>query len=245
MPLNLPPETLARLRRHDLLRPLIKRELISETVSSDALPSEQSVSLLKRYTQQANLKEERDLVEHLRLKGMSLDDLQWQVELTTRIQQYSEKEFGGKAESRFLQRKQALDVVVYSLLRVRDGFLAQELYHRIADGEASFTELASQYSEGPEKASHGIVGPAPLQSRAHPILAERLRITTPGEVLEPFQIQGWWLVVRLESYKPAVFDQAMATQMAMELFEEWLEQETSRRIAALELPVASGIVEPT
>ena len=36
--------------------------------------------------------------------------------------------------------------------------------------------------------------------------------------MEPFRIQQWWLVVRLEQYEPAQFDQAMAQRMSLELF---------------------------
>jgi len=129
--------------------------------------------------------------------------------------------------------------VVYSLLRVKDRFLAQELYLRISGREANFADLAAQYAEGPEKRTNGIVGPVPL-TQAHPILAERLRTSAPGQLLEPFPISDWWLVVRLESYTPASFDDDIAERMASELFEEWANEETTlkvRQLDRMETPV--------
>ena len=87
-------------------------------------------------------------------------------------------------------------------MRTRDGFLARELYLRIANGEANFADLAAQHSQGNESKTNGIIGPVPL-NQAHPILAERLRTSQPGQLQEPFSIDEWWLVLRLERYEPA------------------------------------------
>jgi hypothetical protein len=48
----------------------------------------------------------------------------------------------------------------------------------------------------------------------------------------------WWLVVRLEHYTPAVFDEAMAAQMAGELFSEWVQEQTLEKMAILTQPSA-------
>jgi parvulin-like peptidyl-prolyl isomerase len=44
-------------------------------------------------------------------------------------------------------------------------------------------------------------------------------------VQEPFRIEQWWLVFRLESLTAASFDESMTRQMSQELFEQWLESE--------------------
>ena len=115
-------------------------------------------------------------------------------------------------------------------MRLEDGFLAQELYLQIAEGESNFADLAAQHSEGNEKTTRGVVGPVALD-RAHPVLVDKLRSTSVGSLLEPFKIQQWWLVVRLEQYQPAQFDQAMAQRMSNELFEEWISEELALNVA--------------
>ena len=62
-------------------------------------------------------------------------------------------------------------------------------------------------------------------TQAHPALSERLRTSQPGQLLQPFQIDQWWLVVRLERYEAAQFDDNTRDRMAQELFQEWLNQE--------------------
>jgi parvulin-like peptidyl-prolyl isomerase len=180
------------------------------------------------------------LQSHREEHGLTAAELEEQIAFPLKVRRHCVEHFSHKAEARFLSRKNHLDRVVYSLLRVRDGLLAQELYLRIAAGEANFADLAASFSEGPEKATKGIVGPVPL-TQAHPELAEKLRTSSPGILMEPFRIEQWWLVVRLERYSPASFDEQMATQMATELFEEWVNSETARTLRQISAQGAHSV----
>jgi parvulin-like peptidyl-prolyl isomerase len=228
----LPPTAIALLRRHNLLAPLARAEVVADAVQAVELDPALREGLLKAYCEARQLSSEEQLEAHLQEIGFSRGDLQWQLELPHRIQAYSDAQFGHKAEARFLARKEQLDRVVYSLLRVSDPFLAQELYLRIAGGEANFGDLAAEHAEGPEQGTKGIVGPVPL-TQAHPALAERLRTSRPGQLMEPFQIAEWWLVARLERYEPARFDDNQAKQMSQELFQEWVQGVTASKLSAI------------
>lgn len=150
-----------------------------------------------------------------------------------RLGKLARDQFGAKAEARFLQQKGRLDRVVYSLLRLDSRSQAQELYLQIAHGEADFPQLASRFSQGPERSTNGVVGPVPL-NQAHPTLADKLRAAQPGALIEPFRIDRWWVIARLERYAAASFDARMAEQMSMELLQEWLQQETAHRLSAFD-----------
>ena len=115
-------------------------------------------------------------------------------------------------------------MVIYSLLRVKDGFLARELYLRIASNEANFSDLAAEFSQGNEAKMKGLVGPVPM-NQAHPTLCEKLRTSRPGQLNEPFNIGEWWLVARLERYEPARFDNTTMQAMTQEIFQEQIEEE--------------------
>jgi parvulin-like peptidyl-prolyl isomerase len=223
---------LGELRRHNLLQALVQRQVIAEAVAGVALDPDTCRELREQFCQQNGLADDEAVRAFLRANGLTEEDLQWQVELPVRIRSHCEADFRHKAEAHFLSRKNQLDRVVYSLLRVQDRFLARELYLRLEASEANFAELAANYSEGPERQTNGIVGPVPL-TQAHPALAERLRTSHSGELMQPFQIENWWLVVRLESYTPASFDEATAERMARELFDQWVAEETTRKLRSL------------
>ena len=90
--------------------------------------------------------------------------------------------------------------------------------------------MAKRYAEGPERNTNGIVGPVSL-TQAHPELVEKLRVSQPGVLLEPFRISDWWLVVRLERYSPATFTDEISNQMCLEMFDGWVGEQV---VACLE-----------
>ena len=122
---------------------------------------------------------------------------------------------------------------MYSLLRLGNSFLARELYLQIESGESNFADLAKRYAEGPERNTNGIVGPVSL-TQAHPVLVEKLRVSQPGVLLEPFRIADWWLVVRLERYSPATFTEEVSDRMCREMFDAWIAEQTTSTLSRLE-----------
>jgi parvulin-like peptidyl-prolyl isomerase len=220
------PEPIWRaLARHDLLLPLLRQSVIGAAVAQVPVNEQEGLESRRAWGAANRLESPEAVKAHLQAHGMVEADAIWQAELPRRIALHCEAHFSARAEQRFLARKNQLDQVIYSLLRIEeDGPLAQELYLRIEEGEADFAELAARYSMGPERSTRGVVGPVPLL-QAHPTLAELLRTSRPGQLHPPLRIEQWWLVVRLESLRSATFDAEMRQRMSRELFDEWVEEE--------------------
>ncbi len=227
------PSLWSQLARHQLLLPLLRQEIISRAVSQVQLPAERQQQALQEWAARKGIRTPEQLAAVCRFEALSEEDVHAQAQLPLRIAHHCREHFLHRAEQRFLARKHQLDQVVYSLLRVESGALAQELYLRIAEGEADFAELAAQYAKGPEQTTRGVVGPVPIL-QAHPALAERLRTSRPGQLSPPILIEKWWLVVRLEVMRPATFDDAMQERMGRELFEEWVEEQLSQLVTMRE-----------
>jgi parvulin-like peptidyl-prolyl isomerase len=223
------PELLELLAQYRMIKPLLRQMVIAELADQVPTPDEAGGQALAAFMREQGIETEEQLTTFLRLNLLQRHELECQLLQPMRLQHVVAEQFLPKAEARFLQRKTKLDRVVYSLLRLEDAGLARELYLRINEGESDFAELAARYAEGPERTTRGVVGPVPLM-QAHPVLAERLRTGTPGVLMEPFRIEKWWLVVRLESYSPATLDDETAQQMARELFEDCVEEAVQQRI---------------
>lgn len=215
-----------------MLRALVQRLLIDDAVSGIELSQQQTNQAMSGFLQQQKIKDQNELNQHCSLNGIQEEELIQQVGLPLKIAMLSIKEFGPKAEAHFLKRKEDLDQVRYSLIRVQDPGMAHELYLQIEAGEADFDLLAEEHSQGPEKQSRGQIGLSSL-SRAHPLLRNRLRTATAGVTLEPFQIEQWWVVARLDERRSSQFDEAMNQRMATELFNLWVEQATNNIMDAV------------
>ena len=221
------------LRRYNLLKPLVEQMITSEAIAGVSVPEDALETAKLELLDQRGFETMDEWSEMLTDLGRTDAEVIDRLERVIRRQEYMRDRFAPKAEARFLERKNELDQVVYSLLRLADSFLARELYLQIESEESNFADLAKRYAEGPERNTNGIVGPVSL-TQAHPLLVEKLRVAQPGVLLEPFRVADWWLVVRLERYSPATFTPEVSDRMCREMFDAWIEEETATTLSRLE-----------
>ena len=210
--------TLDQLRRHGVLRIFISALVKEELLHDVELEPEAQRKAMQSYRQRHKLASAEQLQIHRDSFGYTANDLQWQSGLAERIRRRSVERFQSKAELHYLTRKEQFDQVTYSQLSAPNQFLAQELFLRINEGEATFGELAAQLRKGGNEKGQGRFGPTPI-AKVPPALAQPLRSCTPGRLLEPIQVKTNWLIVRLEQFQATQFDAAMEQRMCTELFQ--------------------------
>tara|TARA_Y100001968_G_scaffold180552_1_gene165385 strand:- start:4333 stop:5085 length:753 start_codon:yes stop_codon:yes gene_type:complete len=220
-------ESIFLLHNNRLLLPLIKSELIKNKLSEISLEKKLEDNLKKQLIKKLRLENKEDLDKWKESNGIDEDRFSTLATTDFKLKKYSKETFGNQVEARFLKRKQDLDIVIYSLIRVKSFFKARELFYRIIGEEENFGDLASTYSEGIEKKTRGIVGPGPL-ARIHPKLAEHIKNSEAGQVQSPIEIDGFFLIIRVESYDPAKLDDFMREKMEEELFNTWIEQKANQ-----------------
>lgn len=235
LPLNLSRDQLISLLRDLELYPLLIRRFLERSNSSSFKPSpEEQVAFQKAFLAREQIRDQGDLLSWLDGHGISETQLSQRLFHALQLEQFKQSKFGSQVEQIFLQRKTSLDRVIYSLLRVRRREKIAELNRRLEEGEASFADLASTYSEGSERQINGLIGPMEL-GRINPVLAERLRISKPGQLWPPFEAEGWWVLLRHERHLPAQLDQAMQQRLLNEIYELWMREQVSAALTELEL----------
>lgn len=235
---KLPTGALQLLAKHLLLKPLIRKQLQIDTLSAIYVTDEAEQKVMGDFCRRNRIGNQQMLDSYLTKEKQNMEDLKWQVALPIRIAEYSKANFAHKSEQRFLERKGDLDKVIYSLIRTKNKNLARELYFRIAEGEATFADMAILHSEGEEKFKGGSVGPVSTL-KAHPLIAEVLRTNPVGTLLKPFQVNEWWVILRVDMHLPACFDENTNQLMCCELFEEWLSQEVDQLFTDLNIALSA------
>jgi parvulin-like peptidyl-prolyl isomerase len=129
-----------------------------------------------------------------------------------------------KLQEYFIERKLFLDRVVLSRILVNDRELAEELATQIEEG-ASFEQLAREYSIADDRVLNGMMGPV---SRG--VLPDMLRAAVDsaslGELIGPLELEGRWLLFRVEQFLPASLEDAqLKLALQNELFEQWIAKE--------------------
>lgn len=146
---------------------------------------------------------------------------------------WTQRHWQGALQRLYLASKSRLDQASCRMLRVSSEAFALELYYRIHSGEDSFSRLASQYSEGPERATGGEFPLQPL-SQLPMGLGVVLPELKPGELTMPRALGSQWALVQLESLVPARFDDPLVQERLLtDQLNSWLAEVVNLAIAHL------------
>lgn len=174
--------------------------------SSDASPDPQSEApLIAAYCKHHQLASEEALQAWCFRHALSPSALLAEAQYLQNRQSPQGDGIPGSEESLFLRFKDRLDRVLYGLIRVDNEALARDLFFAIEAGELRFGEAARRHSMGPEARTQGIVGPVDLAT-PHPEISSRLRMASPGELILPFKLEQWHIILRLDYRFEATLD---------------------------------------
>jgi parvulin-like peptidyl-prolyl isomerase len=217
-------EIIPLLTQYHLIPHLLRETIIDRAIASiQCTPEEisQTCELARQHWQLDTELKQQEWRSHYSLSQTDFEQL---ATRPLRIEKFKQAKWGKKLESYFLHRKTQLDSVLFSLLRVRDRNVANELYFRILEGESSFAEVARQYSQGTEAQTGGLIGPIEL-GRLSPELAELLHPSAIGVVQPPVLMVEWQIIVRVEQRISAQLDDQMQQRLLQEQFEQWLQEQ--------------------
>jgi parvulin-like peptidyl-prolyl isomerase len=224
------------LARWGLLEQVLRERCIDRVLADRALPEpEQLTALRVEWERQQNLTSPEQVQGWMVQHGLDEEAIDRMAARSWQWLLWCQERWGTELQTIFLKRKPELDQVTYSLLRLRNGELASELYLQIKEGEATFSGVASEFSEGPERETGGLLGPMPL-TQPHPGLAKLLQVSQPGQLWPPKALEGWWVIVRLEKLHGAVLDPSMQERLLLDEGERAIAQLLQNRQAQISQP---------
>ncbi|PZV17775.1 MAG: peptidylprolyl isomerase [Pseudanabaena sp.] len=208
------------------LLPSFKRELaIDRAIAGITLEPEEINLALQQLQQRYQLSTQEAIQNYCRVYSLTDAQLKEIALREFKIEKFKHQTWGNSLESTFLNRRASLDRVIYSLIRHKNPELLQELFFRIQDCEQSFAEVASQYSQGVEAQTGGMIGPV-LLNKLPAAIAEKLRHSIPQQIHPPFLLEEWIVILRLEKVVPAQFDDVTSQLLLNQLFEESLQEKS-------------------
>jgi len=205
--------------------PQLKREMfIDQVIASVSYTREEILIAREQFYQQHHLISFEQQQAWMERHSLSLQDVDKLAIRQFGIEKFKRNCWNHVLEGYFYKRKPQLDQVVYSVLRATDWQTAFELFLRLEAGEASFADLVYSYSQGQEAQTGGLVGPVELGTLPS-ALARTLISNQLGQLLRPFRLGEWIVIVRLETLIFASLDEAMRQRLLDELFENWIQEQ--------------------
>ncbi len=225
-------EICQRLSNADLLPQLIREMIIDEILADWEIEINHKIPYDRvEFTQGCDR-----LSKLSGYQGLNQLQLYKIVDRHLRLQKFKESHWVNKIYNYFLQRKDSLDRVKFSIMQVDEWGLAEELFFRVQRGEQSFADLAFKYSQGDTAKDGGRIDTLDLD-RAYPAIALHLHHLKPGQVSPIFTLDNLYTFVRLDSYICAELNDYLRQILLDELFEVWVQKQISIRLGLFEVEV--------
>ena len=143
-----------------------------------------------------------------------------------RLSLFRQAAFSLHIEEHFSRTKRDRDRIIYSMLRCKSLSRLEELSLAIREGDLEFATAAIRYSEGPESAQGGRIGPISPDA-GHPELKVKLANANEGDLIGPFPIGDTHILLRLDTRLTTRLDDALQAQLIQELYDDWLDCQLS------------------
>jgi hypothetical protein len=148
-----------------------------------------------------------------------------QARRAERLRLFKLAAFGLQIDEHYSRTKRQRDRIIFSVLRCGSPSRIQELALAIREGDIDFAAAAIRFSEGPESAQGGRIGPVSPMAAGHPEVASRLEQANEGDLIGPFPLGGEHLLLRLDTRITTRLDDALQQQLIEELYQDWLNRQ--------------------
>jgi len=212
------------LDRYNILPNFLRRLLETKNTNHLKPKRDEQLKFFNEFLNENNINTQELLDKWLSLNGLDEKRLNLMLYERLQVELFKKSLFESKIENIFMDRKELLDRVMYSIMRVATKEEAVELYTQLEENESSFSELASKYALGSEKNFNGIIGPVEYGA-LNVNLRERLKVSTEGQLWPPYEFNNFWIILRHEKNLPAKLDDSMRTNIRNNLYEEWINKQ--------------------
>ncbi len=199
---------------------LLEKEL--ETQETSALDAEKLQKSIADFRAQNNLNDSKKFQQWLDGNGMNYGMLEGQIANGFKMLQLKNSLTQGKVESYFAERQPFLDSVILSRIVVQDKELADSIYRKIVEEGGNFEDLVKEFSITNDRNLKGLIGPVSMGTLPEEVKAA-MEGANPGQIMGPFNVDGYWCVFRFEELQPADLDNPnLQRRLENEMFDRWL-----------------------
>ena len=216
-----PEEVMPLLAKYQVWPHLLQGIVIDQAIASINCTLSEKENAVQSFYQQSHLESEGDRQVWLQQQGMTSEQLESWVAQKIRLEKFKQIVWAAEIEAYFEQRKPQLDHVVYSLIRVNNEALAQDIYNRLKNNPDAFSNLAQYYPEAQGIYTTGLTGPVEL-GQVYPEIARIFSDSVVGQFFPVTPLGEWFVIVRLEDVLPAELTDQMRRRLLNELFEKWV-----------------------
>ncbi|HIK32602.1 MAG TPA: peptidylprolyl isomerase [Oscillatoriales cyanobacterium M59_W2019_021] len=183
---------------------------------------------------QNKLTESGQFESWLQSQGLNYAQFRERISMALKLEKLKIETVGREIEEHFQQNQALFDRVVLSRIVVADPQQAQNLKAQILDGSSSFEDAAKAHSITDDRAFGGAMG-ALAMGQLPPAIRDRIAGKAAGEVVGPFQMEGRYMLLRIEDRLPTPLDNNLRRQLQEQFFDRWVQEKLKDKQIQLHL----------
>ena len=217
--LNVNSKELAKL---GLLEIFFKRKLKDFCIKNveKSINPEQQLKIIKNWKKKNSIKSNSELEQWLNLYNLNMDEWINLINSDYLWTYWCINKYKDEITQYFIKRKDYLDLYYYTIIKIKNKELADEIYIRIKEKESTFEEISNNFSSDNEIFAEKI-GPISINEMEDAI-ASLLKIGDLKQLFQPKLSNGFWFILRKDNVLKAEFNNQQKIKLSLELGEKFL-----------------------
>jgi len=218
--LNVNSKELAKL---GLLEIFFKRKLKDFCIKNveKSINPEQQLKIIKNWKRKNSIKSNSELEQWLNLYNLNMDEWINLINSDYLWTYWCINKYKDEITQYFIKRKDYLDLYYYTIIKIKNKELADEIYIRIKEKESTFEEISNNFSSDNEIFFAEKIGPISINEMEDAI-ASLLKIGDLKQLFQPKLSNGFWFILRKDNVLKAEFNNQQKIKLSLELGEKFL-----------------------
>jgi parvulin-like peptidyl-prolyl isomerase len=227
-------------RLEPLLRELLVRHLLKDLAKQHGLTVSDAElqEVADRERLRLGLVGAKETMEFLSNRKWSVEDFEEILEGRLLSEQLKKKVVGEQVDAYYAEHPLEFQYVELSQIVVRDASMAEEIRMQAEESEASFEQLAREHSEDQtSRGAGGYLGRL-IRPAVSPKIVDRVFGAQQGTVLGPLEVDGKFLLLRVDRLGSLPLDAMTREQIARTLFDRWINEQLQKATVTYDLAEA-------
>ena len=215
--------TRKEIARMGILQIFFKRKLKHFTTKNikKSINNEQQLKIINNWKKKNSIKTNSDLDQWLHLNELNKDEWINLINSDYLWSYWCMDTYKGELANYFIKRKDYLDLYYYTIIKVKNKEIADEIYIRIKEEESTFEEIVNKFSFEKESFYGEKIGPISINN-IEDALASLIKIGDLDQLFPPKLSNGFWFILRIDNVLKAEFNQHQKIKLSLELGEKFL-----------------------
>ena len=211
------------LARLGILKTFFKRKLKNYTAKNikKSINDKQQLKIINNWKKKNSIKTNSELEQWLNLNELDKDEWIDLINSDYLWTYWCMDKYKDELTQYFIKRKDYLDLYYYTIIKVKNKEIADEIYIRIKEEESTFEEIVNKFSSDKESFYGEKIGPISINN-IEDAIASLIKIGYLEQLFPPKLSNGFWFILRKDNVLKAEFNQQQKIKLSLELGDKFL-----------------------